>query len=195
MAPMPSPDTRSLNPAARRTLLELARASITHGLAHGNALKVNPQGYAPELQADRAVFVTLTEGGALRGCIGHLEAIQPLLQDVAENAFAAAFRDPRFPPLQDDELPLLRIEISMLTPAEPLSFDSEADLLRQIEPRRDGLILSAGSARGTFLPSVWESLPVPREFLRHLKMKAGLRPDFWSDDIKIERYHTEAFAE
>jgi len=115
--------------------------------------------------------------------------------DVAENAFAAAFRDPRFPPLTEPELADLSIEISVLSPSEPLTFGSEEELLQMIEPGRDGLILEAGNARGTFLPTVWESLPQPRDFLRHLKQKAGLHPDHWSDGIRISRYRTESFSE
>jgi AmmeMemoRadiSam system protein A len=195
MAPTAFSEPRTLPAEARNTLLTLARESIAHGLTHGRPLPVDPEDYGPQLRAERAAFVTLKETGTLRGCIGHLEAVQPLVQDVAENAFAAAFRDPRFPPLQDDELTLVSIEISVLTPAEPLEFDSEADLLGRVEPGRDGLILRAGAARGTFLPSVWESLPEPADFLRHLKIKAGLRPDFWSPEIEIWRYRTESFSE
>jgi AmmeMemoRadiSam system protein A len=195
MAPTASSETRTLPTEGRQTLLRLARESIVHGLTCGRPLGVDPEDYAPELRAERAAFVTLKERGTLRGCIGHLEPVQPLVQDVAENAFAAAFRDPRFPPLQDGELPMLSIEISVLTLAEPVTFASEADLLGKVEPRRDGLILRAGAARGTFLPSVWESLPEPRDFLRHLKIKAGLRPDFWSEEVEILRYRTESFSE
>jgi AmmeMemoRadiSam system protein A len=184
-----------LDTADRSTLLALARASIAHGLAHASPLRVRPGDYGPALREERAVFVTLTQGDSLRGCIGHLEAVQPLAQDVAENAFQAAFRDPRFSPVQEDDLPSLKIQVSVLSPPEPLTFDSEEDLLSRIEPGRDGLILRAGNARGTFLPSVWESLPEPREFLRHLKMKAGLRPDFWSDGVEIWQYHTESFSD
>ncbi len=195
MAPTRSAKPLQHDTADRSTLLALARASIAHGLEHASPLQVRPGDYGPALREERAVFVTLTQGGSLRGCIGHLEAVQPLVQDVAENAFQAAFRDPRFPPVQEDDLPTLKIQISVLSPPEPLPFDSEEDLLSRIEPGRDGLILRAGKARGTFLPSVWESLPEPREFLRHLKMKAGLGPDFWSEDVEIWHYHTESFSE
>jgi AmmeMemoRadiSam system protein A len=192
---MNSADPGLLDGTQRRTLLALARQSIAHGLEHGRALRVDPADYPAELQARRAAFVTLETKGALRGCIGHLEAIQPLVQDVAENAFAAAFRDPRFPPLEPSELDLLAIEISVLTPAQPVSFDSEEELLSLIEPGLDGLILEAGAARGTFLPTVWSSLPDPRDFLRHLKTKAGLSCDYWSDEVRVLRYRTESFAE
>jgi len=192
---MPSADANLLEPAQRRILLALARESIEHGLREGRPIPVDLSGYPPVLAERRAAFVTLHDRGALRGCIGHLQAIQPLVLDVAENAFAAAFRDPRFPPLTEPELADLAIEISVLSPPEPLTFGSEEEQLQMIEPGRDGLILEAGNARGTFLPTVWESLPQPRDFLRHLKQKAGLRPDYWSDDIRISRYRTESFSE
>jgi uncharacterized protein len=192
---MHSANSTFLDPSQRRTLLELARRSIERGLREGRALQIDPSDYPVVLAEQRAAFVTLKEGGALRGCIGHLEAIQPLVLDVTENAFAAAFRDPRFPPLTDAELAALRIEISVLSPALPLSFASEEDVLAIIEPGVDGLILEDGTARGTFLPSVWESLPDPRDFLRHLKQKAGLGANHWSDSIQISRYRTESFSE
>jgi len=188
-------DPDSFDPAQRRALLALARQSIAHGLDRGCPLPVVPSDYPADLRARRATFVTLEAGGTLRGCIGHLEAVQPLVLDVVENAFAAAFRDPRFPPLTRPELARLAIEISVLTPSQPLSFTSEEELLRIIEPGRDGLILEEGTARGTFLPTVWESLPEPRAFLRHLKQKAGLPPDHWSDRIRVRRYRTESFSE
>ncbi|HHB11895.1 MAG TPA: AmmeMemoRadiSam system protein A [Chromatiales bacterium] len=186
---------RQLSPAHRRLLLQVARDSIAHGLRTGRPLPVDPADFDPELQAQRATFVTLEEGGQLRGCIGHLEAIQPLVADVAENAFNAAFRDPRFPPVRAGEFDALEIHISVLSPPEPMAFDSEGDLLRQIRPGVDGLILEEGVYKGTFLPSVWEQLPDPRQFLAQLKMKAGLPPNYWSDTLKVSRYTTESFAE
>ncbi len=186
---------RQLSPAHRRILLQVARDSIAHGLRTGRPLVVDPADFDPELQAQRATFVTLEEGGQLRGCIGHLEAIQPLVADVAENAFNAAFRDPRFPPVSAGEFDALEIHISVLSPPEPMAFDSETDLLRQIRPGVDGLILEEGIYKGTFLPSVWEQLPDPRQFLAQLKMKAGLPPNYWSDTLKVSRYTTESFAE
>ena len=194
---MPSHDNEpaALPPQDRRLLLNLARDSIRHGLQQGRPLPVEVEAYPVTLQARRASFVTLNRNGALRGCIGHLEAIQPLVADVAENAFAAAFRDPRFPPLAAAELDDLEIHISVLTPATPMRFSSEQDLLQQLRPGEDGLILQEGSYRGTFLPSVWESLPQPQEFLRHLKLKAGLPPDHWSDAIQVYRYRTESFGD
>jgi AmmeMemoRadiSam system protein A len=187
--------TGTLGAADRRRLLALARESIAHGLAHGRPCPVVLTDEAPPLREPRASFVTLELGGGLRGCIGHLESVAPLAEDVAENAFAAAFNDPRFPPLSADELPRLQLEISVLTPPEPIRFTTEAELLAAIEPGRDGLILSDGPRRGTFLPSVWAQLPRREDFLRHLKQKAGLSGDYWSDQIKVLRYHTESFGE
>jgi len=189
------PPDSLLDTEQRQALLAVARHSITLGLGEGRPLRVNLEDYAAELRAQRAAFVTLQEFGQLRGCIGHLEARQPLVKDVAENAFAAAFRDPRFPPVMARELERLHIEISVLTLATPLSFGSEQELVAMIEPGRDGLILEEGLARGTFLPSVWESLPNPVDFLRQLKRKAGLPENYWSDRLRISRYRTESFGE
>ena len=184
-----------LSDADRQTLLAVARDSIVHGLRAGSALRVTPERFPPALQARRAAFVTLHRRGDLRGCIGHLEAEQPLIADVADNAYSAAFRDPRFPPLQREELVDLEIHISVLSTPQPMAFSSEADLARQLRPRVDGLILQDGPARGTFLPSVWESVAEPGDFLRHLKLKAGLSPAHWSDSIQVWRYRTESFPE
>jgi uncharacterized protein len=185
----PSP----LAPGLRQILLVLAREAIHQGLDRGRPPEVDPLAYPEALRVVRACFVTLQQHGQLRGCIGHLEGFQSLLQDVAENAFAAAFRDPRFPPLRRTELAGLEIHISILGPAEPLRFTSERDLLRQLRPGIDGLILRDGLSRGTFLPSVWESLPDPVSFLNQLKRKAGLAPDHWSPTLEVLRYETESF--
>ncbi|WP_295587378.1 AmmeMemoRadiSam system protein A [uncultured Lamprocystis sp.] len=191
---MPSSDAQTLDPAARRLLLEVAWESIRHGLAVGAPLQPNPAAYPDVLRAPRAAFVTLHHHGALRGCIGHLEASQPLVLDVADNAFAAAFRDPRFGRLEPWELQNLELDCSVLTPAEPMVFEDEPDLLRQLRPGIDGLILEDGWARGTFLPAVWESLPEPRQFLNELKRKAGLPAHHWSKTLKVSRYRTESFG-
>lgn len=183
----------SLSPEYRTQLLLVARESIEHGLQLDRPLRVQPEAYPTTLRKQRASFVTLHRHQELRGCIGHLEACLPLVVDVAENAFAAAFRDPRFPPLTSRELQDLEIHISVLTPAVPMCFTSEADLLRQLRPGLDGLILEDGHHRGTFLPSVWESLPEAEHFLSHLKLKAGLRPGYWSSSLKVKRYTTESF--
>nr|WP_050799647.1 AmmeMemoRadiSam system protein A [Thiocapsa marina] len=178
----------------RQMLLGIAARSIEHGLNQGCPLEPDPHDYPAALQAERATFVTLQIDGALRGCIGVLEAIRPLVLDVAHNAFAAAFQDPRFPPLTRAELPRLEIHISVLTPPHAMQFSSEADLLGQIRPGIDGLILEDRGRRGTFLPSVWEQLPSPSEFLEHLRYKAGLPSGYWSDTLAVSRYATESFG-
>ena len=149
----------------------------------------------PALHEKGATFVTLTQAGRLRGCIGSLEAHRPLLDDVRANARAAAFRDPRFPPLTAEELSRTRVEVSLLTSATPMVFASEEDAVRQLRPGIDGVILEAGGRRGTFLPQVWESLPEPRIFLAHLKQKAGLPADFWAPDVKLFRYEVQKWKE
>jgi len=196
MAPMNSTEMASpLGPMQRATLMAVARGSIEHGLAHGRPLQVTPSEYHRDLKAVRASFVTLQKRGQLRGCIGHLEAVQPVVVDVAENAFAAAFRDPRFNPLTAAEWQDIDVHLSLLTPPEAMRFTDEADLVGQIRAGEDGLILQDGPNRGTFLPSVWESLPDPVDFLVHLKHKAGLAANHWSDSVEIYRYHTESFGE
>ena len=122
-----------------------------------------------------------------------LEPIRPLAEDVAHNAFAAAFSDHRFSPLEENELEQLDIHISILGTPEKMFFDSEDDLLTQIRPDIDGLIMEEGQRRGTFLPSVWESVQDKKEFLNHLKMKSGLPGNYWSDSIRIHRYTVEEF--
>jgi hypothetical protein len=169
-------------------LLRVARESVANGLATGQPLRIDPEGFAPELRAPGASFVTLNARGQLRGCVGSLEAARPLVVDVAQNAFAAAFRDGRFAPLTHAELYDLVFHISVLGAREPMAFASEADLLAQLRPGVDGLVIEDAGRRATFLPQVWESLPEPRQFLAHLKAKAGLAPGHWSDRLRAFRY-------
>ena len=186
---MPFPDS------LRTILLDTARQSIRNGLEHGRVAKIDTAEYAEALREPGASFVTLHLNNELRGCIGSLESYRPLIEDVAENAFSAAFRDPRFPPLKEAELEELELDISILSEPERMTFRSEQDLLEQIQPGIDGLILKDGSYRGTFLPSVWDSLPDRRHFLQHLKLKAGLPADHWSERLEIWRYRTESFGD
>lgn len=172
-------------------LLATARAAIAGALGVPHAEPPD----APTPDAVGACFVTLTSQGRLRGCIGTLRAWRPLLADVRANAVAAALRDPRFPPLTAEEYPDIRIEVSVLTPPEPLVVRDEADLLAQLVPHRDGVILEAGGRRGTFLPQVWDHLSDPATFLRHLKRKAGLREDGWDPDSQVSRYRVVAVRE
>jgi hypothetical protein len=173
------------------SLLRLARNAI------GERFGLSPQPVieSPEWQEKAATFVTLTQRGDLRGCIGSLEAWRPLADDVRANALAAAFRDPRFPPLSADELPRTRIEVSLLTPAQAIDCRDEADALAQLRPHIDGLIFSAGRHRATFLPQVWEQLPEPAAFLAQLKRKAGLAADYWGPDVQLERYTVKKWQE
>jgi len=181
-----------MNAENQQILLKIARDVIFQGL---ESAKGSPEiGIIPdELMAKRATFVTLTIGGHLRGCIGMLEACRPLAEDVAENAQAAAFEDPRFPPLTENEFKRLEIHISVLSPPEELKFSSEKDVLDQIRPGIDGLILQDGFRRGTFLPSVWQELPEKKLFWAHLKQKAGLPANYWSDTLRVFRYTTDYF--
>lgn len=191
---MPSANN-TLSAEDRATLLKVSRASIEHGLHSGRALAVSAEDYPESLRPLRASFVTLAIAERLRGCIGTLEARMPLVSDVAAHAYGAAFSDPRFPPLRRNEFPRLQIHISVLSPPERLHFHSQEELLAQLRPGVDGLVLRYRRHRGTFLPAVWESLPEPFSFLTHLKGKAGLAPDFWSHEIEVERYTTESFGD
>jgi len=185
----------NLDDNQKKQLLSLARQSITHGLHHHQPLAIQLDYYESSLTKNGACFVTLTINGRLRGCIGSLEARRPLVKDICENAFASAFRDPRFPPLTLSELDQIHIEISVLTPAQEMHFKSGNDLLDQIKPFKDGLLLEEGYHRGTFLPQVWEQLPDKKQFLSQLKLKAGLPADYWSDTLRCYRYHTLVFEE
>jgi AmmeMemoRadiSam system protein A len=174
-------------------LLDIARKSIINGLSENQPLPVILDDYDSDLQTRRATFVTLHKHSQLRGCIGILEPLRPLVEDVAYNAFAAAFSDHRFPPVTASEIDQLDIHISILAPPEDMSFTSEDDLASQLRPNVDGLIMEDNNHRGTFLPSVWDSISDRHDFLNHLKQKSGLPENYWSDTIKIKRYTVEEF--
>ena len=180
-------DRKSLGAA----LLAQARAAIAAELGLPSA----PAPELAEMSAPAASFVTLTKGGALRGCLGSLEARRSMGEDVRANARAAASRDPRFPPLTPEEFNQVRVEVSLLSDPQPLPASSEEDALRQLRPGIDGLIFAVGHQRSTFLPQVWESLPDPRQFLAQLKLKAGLPADFWSPEVRLWRYQVEKWKE
>jgi AmmeMemoRadiSam system protein A len=173
-------------------LLALARAALEESLGLSPDSPVPQQ---PWLEEERATFITLRSAGELRGCIGTLRAHRPLIEDVRQNARAAAFEDPRFPPLKVEELEAIRIEVSLLSPLERLDVASESELTEQLEPGRDGVLLECGFNRGTFLPQVWEQLPDPHTFLERLKRKAGLKETFWSPELKIWRYRVHKWSE
>ena len=173
------------------TLLKLARNEIASRLGQAAAKPVK----AAWLQESGASFVTLTRQGELRGCIGTLEAHRPLGIDVRENAVAAAFRDPRFMPLTLGEFEDIRVEVSVLTPAEPIVVKDEAAALAALRPNIDGVVFEYSHYRSTFLPQVWEQLPEPAEFLAHLKRKAGLPMDFWAEQVRLSRYTVSKWKE
>lgn len=173
-------------------LVQIAYEAISQGLEQARE-KVSTLGHIDGLMKKRATFVTLTIGGQLRGCMGMLAACRPLAEDVACNARAAAFDDPRFMPLSSEEFEQVDVHISVLSPPEEMTFFSEEDLRSQLRPGVDGLILQDGSRRGTFLPSVWDELPEKEDFLMHLKRKAGLPDGYWSGTVRIFRYTTEYF--
>lgn len=173
------------------TLLRLAAASIEHGLKAGKAPSVGPEDHPAELRAQGACFVTLKRQARLRGCIGSPQAHRPLIVDVAENGYRAAFKDPRFKPLASDELDGLDLSISVLSPSRPMTVTNEVDLLGQLRPRIDGLVIADGQRRALFLPSVWEQIPDPKTFLGHLKAKAGMAPDHWSPAFQAFRFIAE----
>jgi AmmeMemoRadiSam system protein B/AmmeMemoRadiSam system protein A len=176
---------------AGRTLLSLVRAEIENVLLQTH----KQQQDSPWLKQAGATFVTLTRNGALRGCIGSLEAARPLGIDAAQNALGAAFRDPRFQPLTADEWPQCRVELSLLSAPKPIRFADEADLLEQIRPGEDGLILESERRRATFLPQVWESVPDKRVFPAELVKKAGLPADTRLARCKFSRYRVAKWKE
>jgi uncharacterized protein len=189
--PHPGAEPSRFTPEDREALLRVARDSISHGLKHSRALKVQPAEHPPALQEPGATFVTLELGGVLRVCVGSLEPRRPLVVDVALNAFSAAFHDFRFPPLSPEELPDLELHVSVLRPPVPLEVGSRQELLRALRPGTDGLVLEDPPFRSTFLPQVWESLQDPEDFLRELLLKAGLPGDHWSPTVRFRRYGVE----
>ena len=176
---------------AGTTLLPLARAAIATALGRNTMVDES----AAWLQQPGACFVTLTQTGQLRGCIGSLEARRTLLADTKANAVAAALHDPRFVPLSPQDLDNIQVEVSVLSPMQALDFSNEADALAQLRPGVDGLVFACDGRRSTFLPQVWEQLPDRAVFLAHLKRKAGLPTDFWSHEVRLQRYTVSKWVE
>ncbi len=176
-------------------LLQIARDAITAELSEDSLKKYDFSDEEDWLQQMAACFVTLTINDLLRGCIGSLEAHRTLLKDVQQNARAAAFHDPRFPPLTRAELDKISIEISLLSSLKALEFDNEQDALKQVRPGIDGIVFEAGAYRSTFLPQVWQQIPESKDFLAQLKQKAGLASDFWSENVKLFRYTVTKYKE
>jgi AmmeMemoRadiSam system protein A len=175
-------------------LLQLAAESISHGLAWGKPIAVDKAEYATDLAADGACFVTLKHGEQLRGCVGSPRAHRPLIDDVAANAFAAAFADTRFPRLRPAEREGLSLSVTVLSPPEALMFIDEAALCAQLRPHVDGLIIDCGGRSAVFLPQVWEVLPAPRLFLEQLKAKAGLEVQDRTLELKAWRFVAECVS-
>jgi AmmeMemoRadiSam system protein A len=171
-------------------LAAVARGTISLGLSQGRPPQVDPDAYPVPVRAPGASFVTLRLRGALRGCTGSLEAVRPLVCDVARNAWRSATADPRFAPLREAELADLDVHVSVLSALEPVTAASERELLEQLRPGIDGMVLREGGRCATFLPAVWENLPDPREFLDQLRLKAGLPRGHWSPALRFERYTT-----
>jgi len=190
----------SLSQEQGHLLVKLARQTLLHHFA-----KQTPQDEIDRLNDELAdpcfsqacgTFVTLTIDGQLRGCIGNLTSSEPLVSGIRRNAINAAFHDPRFPPLSAPELDRVAIEISILSSPRPLSYQDAADLLKKLRPNIDGVIIRKGFASATFLPQVWQQLPQPQDFLKHLCMKAGLPADVWQrSQLEVETYQVQYFEE
>ncbi len=174
-----------------RVLLPIARAAIAHALNVPRAADET----APWLAEHGACFVTLTQEGELRGCIGTLQAHRPLLADVKSNAVSAALRDPRFAPMDETELETTSVEVSLLSPTQVMASQDEGDALAQLRPGVDGVVFEYAGYRSTFLPQVWEQLPHPHQFMTQLKRKAGLPGDFWAEGVRLSRYTVTKWRE
>lgn len=190
--PMPA----QLKPEDKKTLLELARQTIELAARGEKLPELDIATFSLDLQEDGASFVTLTIGGNLRGCIGTLEAYQPLALDVQTRAMQAARQDPRFAPVSPDEVQRIKIEVSRLSSPVPLEYDSPEQLPDLLKPGIDGVVLSTGNRSATFLPQVWEQLPEPEQFLSHLCRKMGCSANYWKHNmLEVETYRVEEFSE
>lgn len=185
-----------LTPDEQQTLLRMAREAMEHAVRGEKLPLLDRSALTPSLLEPGASFVTLTVHGQLRGCIGALEAYQPLVDDVREHAVAAALEDPRFPRVGEDELSLIQVEVSRLTRPVPLAYKDADDLLSKLKPHVDGVILRDGLRRATFLPQVWEKIPDPPEFLDQLCYKMGADHGHWRRrHLDVLVYQVEEFHE
>jgi hypothetical protein len=192
----PVTPTSGWSPDEQKTLLTLARQSLDDAVRSGRPREPDMAEYDPKLAAPRACFVTLTKGGTLRGCIGHIFPHEPLVKAVVHNAVSAALNDARFSPVRPTELAAIDIEISILTVPEPLEFQSPEELLAKLRPHVDGVVLRVGRHGSTYLPQVWEQLPDKESFMSHLAEKAGLAAAGWKvPDAEVLVYQVEAFHE
>lgn len=182
---MSEDETSGITEKRGQLLVQIARQAVFEVVA-GETFE--PLEAEPWLRRHGATFVTLRRGGELRGCVGSLEARLPLLEDLRENACSAALRDPRFVPLSVAELDDLEVEVSLLSALSPIEGSSEREVLENLRPGVDGVVLQYLDQRGTYLPQVWEALPDPVEFLARLKQKVGLEADFWDPEMRFWRY-------
>ena len=184
-----------LNKKEQQFLLKLARRSIEHFLEKREILKIKETELpSKKLKEKRGTFVTLLKHNELRGCIGHIYPVNPIFIDVIQNAVAAGFYDSRFLPLKKEELPEIKIEISILTQPKKLEFSSPEDLLKKLKQGEDGVIINIDGYQSTFLPQVWEKLPDKRDFLSHLCLKAGFPPNTWMEPfVEVFVYKVESF--
>jgi len=188
--------TNQLTDGEKQTLLRLAREAMEHAVRGKKLPPLDNNSLTPRLREDGASFVTLTINGNLRGCIGALEAHQPLAEDVREHAVAAALEDPRFRPVDETELSRIKLEVSRLTAPYPLEYSSSEELRAKLRPHVDGVILKDDYRRATFLPQVWEKIPDADDFLDHLCTKMGAKPNLWqSMKLQVYVYQVEEFHE
>lgn len=185
---------KTLTSEDRERLLDVADRALAVAVECGELWDVDPAGYSAALRERGASFVTLRIGPELRGCIGSMRAGVPLVCDVAQNAYSAAFRDPRFPPLNPREHPHLSVSVSVLTEPETVPVSTEIELLELMSGRSEGWVLRCGGNRGLLLPSVWQAISEPAEFLAQLKLKAALPRDYWSEEVVVERFTASSFS-
>lgn len=190
MEPSPSADG-PLQDAEAALVLDLAEGAIVDGLSGRPLTPPDPTTLPAALQEPRGIFVTLRVGGRLNGCIGSIHGADPLGQAVGRCARSAAFGDPRLPPLRHADLPSLTIEISLLSPLGPVTTGSRQELLDQLRPGIDGLLIAAGQRQGVFLPAVWDQLSDPEAFLDHLQLKAGIPVGTWPAGMQAWRFTAE----
>lgn len=194
--PTPEPGPAACTEAEQRFLMDLARRTIQEVVTRGTMPDVEESQVPEKLRLKKGCFVTLTQQGRLRGCIGHLVPQEALYRAVMHNTRSAAIHDGRFPRVTPDELTDLRLEISILTEPQPLAFSSAEDLLSKLRPRLDGVVLRLAGRSATFLPQVWEQVSDRQEFLNRLAMKAGGAPSDWRQPgAMVSTYQVEAFHE
>ena len=181
-------------------LLSLARRTIEEYSRFGTRIAIQeadlPFQFVKTLLIKQGVFVTLTKNYELRGCVGSLIGQKSLYQEVIDNAINAGFNDYRFSRLRLEELPDIKIEISILSPLTILKQPSSLELVRWLGKKKPGIYLKLGNNSATFLPQVWEEIKTPSEFLSQLCIKAGLKKNDWQNSqMNFWYYNVESFKE